>query len=78
MPEISKDSLRNITWNANLFFQHGESQYNLDGRIGGDALLSFRGDAYAKKLPELVRKSVGVSDEIWRSQWQCNADNAFY
>jgi broad specificity phosphatase PhoE len=40
--------------------QHGESQYNLDGRIGGDTLLSGRGEAYAKKLPELVRKSVGV------------------
>ncbi|KAL6852889.1 Fructose-2,6-bisphosphatase [Amphichorda felina] len=39
--------------------RHGESQYNLDGRIGGDALLSARGEAYARKLPELVRKSVG-------------------
>jgi 6-phosphofructo-2-kinase/fructose-2,6-biphosphatase 2 len=39
--------------------RHGESQYNLDGRIGGDTLLSSRGEAYARKLPELVRKSVG-------------------
>lgn len=35
--------------------------YNLDGRIGGDALLSPRGEQYARKLPELVRESVGVS-----------------
>jgi 6-phosphofructo-2-kinase/fructose-2,6-biphosphatase 2 len=35
--------------------------YNLDGRIGGDAVLSPRGEQYALKLPELVRKSVGVS-----------------
>lgn len=41
--------------------RHGESMYNLDGRIGGDADLSQRGQAYAKKLPELVRHSVGVS-----------------
>ena len=41
--------------------RHGESMYNLDGRIGGDADLSPRGHAYARKLPELVRQSVGVS-----------------
>jgi 6-phosphofructo-2-kinase / fructose-2,6-biphosphatase 2 len=41
--------------------QHGESMYNLDGRIGGDTLLSQRGEQYGRKLPELVRKSVGVS-----------------
>jgi hypothetical protein len=35
--------------------------YNIDGRIGGDTLLSPRGEQYARKLPELVRKSVGVS-----------------
>lgn len=40
--------------------QHGESLYNLDGRIGGDMMLSPRGELYGKKLPELVRASVGV------------------
>lgn len=40
--------------------QHGESMYNLDGRIGGDTMLSQRGELYAKKLPELARQSVGV------------------
>ncbi|KAI1189300.1 6-phosphofructo-2-kinase [Nemania serpens] len=39
--------------------RHGESEYNLSGRIGGDADLSSRGKQYAKKLPELVRQSVG-------------------
>lgn len=34
--------------------------YNLDGRIGGDALLSPRGEQYARALPGLVRESVGV------------------
>ena len=40
--------------------QHGESLYNLDGKIGGDSYLSQRGEQYARKLPELVRQSTGV------------------
>ena len=40
--------------------RHGESAFNLTGQIGGDADLSERGEAYARKLPELVRKSVGA------------------
>lgn len=43
-----------------LLYQHGESKLNLEGRIGGDADLSSRGEEYARKLPELVRQSVGV------------------
>ncbi|PKS13073.1 hypothetical protein jhhlp_000414 [Lomentospora prolificans] len=39
--------------------RHGESMYNLDGRIGGDATLSPRGEQYARRLPDLVRQSVG-------------------
>ncbi|KAI9791831.1 MAG: Fructose-2,6-bisphosphatase [Peltula sp. TS41687] len=39
--------------------RHGESQYNIEGKIGGDADLSDRGEAYARALPDLVRNSVG-------------------
>lgn len=39
--------------------RHGESMLNLEGRIGGDAALSYRGEEYARKLPDLVRQSVG-------------------
>ncbi|KAK4097314.1 bifunctional 6-phosphofructo-2-kinase/fructose-2,6-bisphosphate 2-phosphatase [Parathielavia hyrcaniae] len=49
--------------------RHGESMLNLEGRIGGDAPLSHRGEEYALKLPELVRESVG-SDRpltVWTS-----------
>ncbi|AEO71917.1 uncharacterized protein THITE_2124808 [Thermothielavioides terrestris NRRL 8126] len=49
--------------------RHGESALNLEGRIGGDAELSHRGEEYARKLPELVRESVG-SDRpltVWTS-----------
>lgn len=43
--------------------------YNVTGKIGGDAELSPRGQAYAAKLPELVRKSVGDNRRltVWTS-----------
>ncbi|KAK1834607.1 putative fructose-2,6-bisphosphatase [Podospora conica] len=49
--------------------RHGESMLNLEGRIGGDANLSGRGEEYALKLPQLVLDSVG-SDRpltVWTS-----------
>ncbi|KAI9804220.1 MAG: hypothetical protein M1825_001622 [Sarcosagium campestre] len=49
--------------------QHGESEFNLEGKIGGDANLSVRGEAYARALPGLVQDSVGVGQEltVWTS-----------
>lgn len=49
--------------------RHGESQFNLTGRIGGDADISERGELYARKLPELVAESVGDDRRltIWTS-----------
>ena len=49
--------------------RHGESEYNLDGKIGGDANLSSRGEMYAKALPDLVASSVGDDRKltIWTS-----------
>lgn len=52
--------------------RHGESQYNLTGQIGGDADLSKRGMRYAKRLPELVLKSLGEENKhtnltVWTS-----------
>ena len=49
---------------TNCLPQHGESEFNLEGRIGGDALLSPRGEQYARKLPDLVRESVGVCSPL--------------
>jgi 6-phosphofructo-2-kinase/fructose-2,6-biphosphatase len=34
--------------------RHGESQYNVAGRIGGDSALSARGEAYARALPDVL------------------------
>lgn len=50
--------------------RHGESEYNLEGKIGGDANLSPRGFQYAKMLPELLRQSGLPSDApltVWTS-----------
>lgn len=52
--------------------RHGESEYNLTGQIGGDSNLSERGWRYAKRLPELVLKSLGEENKhtnltVWTS-----------
>lgn len=50
--------------------RHGESEYNLEGKIGGDANISPRGFQYAKLLPELLRKSGLPKDApltVWTS-----------
>lgn len=39
--------------------QHGESMYNVEGKIGGDSDLSPRGWEYAKALPDLIKKNIG-------------------
>ncbi|KAL9068517.1 MAG: hypothetical protein Q9161_006166 [Pseudevernia consocians] len=49
--------------------RHGESEFNLSGKIGGDANISERGELYARALPELVASSVGDDRQltIWTS-----------
>ncbi|KAG1749161.1 bifunctional 6-phosphofructo-2-kinase fructose-2,6-bisphosphate 2-phosphatase [Suillus paluster] len=56
----------------NIFLsRHGESQFNVEGRIGGDSPLSERGLAYAHALPELVRNNIGNAPLIvWTSTLQ--------
>lgn len=39
--------------------QHGESQFNVEGKIGGDSLLSPRGMQYAEALPALITDNIG-------------------
>ncbi|RLV92394.1 Fructose-26-bisphosphatase [Spathaspora sp. JA1] len=52
--------------------RHGESEFNVTGQIGGDSNLSTRGWRYAKKLPDLVLKSLGPDNQhtnltVWTS-----------
>jgi len=34
--------------------RHGESQFNKSGRIGGDSMLTPRGEDYARLLPDVL------------------------
>ncbi|CEP19410.1 hypothetical protein [Parasitella parasitica] len=48
--------------------RHGESMFNVEGKIGGDSALSPRGMLYASKLPELIKQNLGDKDLIvWTS-----------
>lgn len=58
--------------------RHGESLYNLEGKIGGDADLSSRGMKYAEKLPEIIEKLVGPDEKltVWISTLKRTAQTA--
>ncbi|KAG7089899.1 hypothetical protein E1B28_011533 [Marasmius oreades] len=59
--------------------RHGESQYNVEGKIGGDSLLSPRGMQYAKALPALVTESVGDQTlTVWTSTLKRTIQTAQY
>lgn len=63
--------------------RHGESEFNLTGQIGGDANLSERGWRYAKKLPELVLKSLGEENKhtnltVWTSTLKRTQQTALF
>lgn len=64
----------------NIFFsRHGESQYNVEGKIGGDSNLSERGWAYAKALPQLVQDAVGDAPlTVWHSTLKRTAQTASF
>ncbi|CAG8450815.1 12524_t:CDS:2 [Cetraspora pellucida] len=47
---------------------HGESVYNLEGKIGGDSSLSPRGRKYALALPDLIKANLGDQPlTVWTS-----------
>ncbi|KAF9585745.1 Fructose-2,6-bisphosphatase, partial [Lunasporangiospora selenospora] len=52
-----------------FFSRHGESLYNVMGKLGGDSDLSARGKQYAKSLPLLIATHLGNSDQltVWTS-----------
>lgn len=49
--------------------RHGESMYNVEGKIGGDSALSPRGVMYAEKLPQLIKDNLGDQQDliVWTS-----------
>jgi len=48
--------------------RHGESEYNVAGRIGGDSPLSPRGRAFSEALGHFVRDKIGSGElDVWTS-----------
>lgn len=65
----------------NIFFcRHGETEYNVQGKIGGDSDLSERGWAYARALPKLIQDNVGTSTPltVWHSTLRRTAQTASF
>ncbi|EDV25346.1 uncharacterized protein TRIADDRAFT_24566, partial [Trichoplax adhaerens] len=58
--------------------RHGESMYNLEGKIGGDADLSERGLLYAEKLGEFMKNQNVSGLQIWTSQLKRTYQTATY
>ncbi|KAF8924565.1 6-phosphofructo-2-kinase-domain-containing protein [Dissophora ornata] len=51
-----------------FFSRHGESLYNVMGKLGGDSDLSARGKQYAKSLPLLIATHLGSEQlTVWTS-----------
>jgi broad specificity phosphatase PhoE len=57
--------------------RHGESEYNVAGRIGGDACLSPRGAIYAERLAEMMKKRAGDAPlAVWTSTMRRTTETA--
>ncbi|THG99054.1 hypothetical protein EW026_g3229 [Hermanssonia centrifuga] len=62
-----------------FFSRHGESQFNVDGLIGGDSSLSSRGATYAEALPDLIKDNIGDAPlTVWTSTLQRTIQTARY
>uniref|UniRef100_A0A8C3V8F9 6-phosphofructo-2-kinase/fructose-2,6-bisphosphatase 2 n=1 Tax=Catharus ustulatus TaxID=91951 RepID=A0A8C3V8F9_CATUS len=48
--------------------RHGESEYNLLGRIGGDSGLSARGKQFSQALKKFIEEQEIVELKVWTSQ----------
>jgi broad specificity phosphatase PhoE len=58
------------------FTRHGESEFNVLGRIGGDSPLSEAGRAYARALSSVVRSRIGSDVVVWTSTLQRTLETA--
>jgi 6-phosphofructo-2-kinase/fructose-2,6-biphosphatase 2 len=59
----------NVTPRTIYFTRHGESEANLEGKIGGNTHLSQHGCQYAKKLPEVLAQILPLEEKVvvWTS-----------
>ena len=56
--------------------RHGESEFNVQGRIGGDSGLTVKGHAYAKALAGFVREHAIRPPIVWSSTLQRTMETA--
>ena len=56
--------------------RHGESEFNVVGRIGGDSSLSEAGRGYARTLAGVVRERIGQETVVWTSTLQRTIETA--
>jgi broad specificity phosphatase PhoE/predicted kinase len=56
--------------------RHGESEFNVLGRIGGDAPLSDAGRAYARTLAGVLRERIGSDVVVWTSTMRRTLETA--
>jgi 6-phosphofructo-2-kinase/fructose-2,6-biphosphatase 2 len=49
------------------FLQHGETDFNISGRIGGDSDLSPRGRTYGKVLSQYIAEQNIPNLRVWTS-----------
>ncbi|KAI8917089.1 6-phosphofructo-2-kinase-domain-containing protein [Powellomyces hirtus] len=70
----------NITPKSFFFTRHGESMFNVAGKIGGDADLSPRGQDFAKRLPDLLKDNLGEETKltVWTSTLKRTMQTAAY
>ncbi|XP_013864525.1 6-phosphofructo-2-kinase/fructose-2,6-bisphosphatase 4b isoform X1 [Austrofundulus limnaeus] len=57
-----------ITPRSIYLCRHGESDLNIQGRIGGDSGLSARGKEYAKRLGKFIEEQQIKDLKVWTSQ----------
>jgi broad specificity phosphatase PhoE len=56
--------------------RHGESEFNVLGRIGGDSSLSPAGGAYAEELARFIRDEIGYAPILWTSTMKRTVETA--
>jgi len=60
--------------------RHGESEFNVEGRIGGDSGLTARGDLFARSLRDFLEARLGLGSQavVWTSTMRRSIETAAY
>ena len=67
-----------ITPRRIVLLRHGESAYNVDSRIGGDAALTERGREFARRFAEWATHTFASTPRVWTSTLQRTIETAAF